>query len=497
MALLLLREVLRGRAFRAAAREREATFDLLTRHSADVVSRIDAQGRRVYLAPSAEKLFGRAVEEVLAEPMLEQAVPEDRPQVEAALMRLRAGERQVRVTYRIHHPDGRPVWIEASGFPVIDEADGQYDGAVVIARDVTERKLAEEQLTRLARTDALTALANRRHFDETLDGEWRRMQREGAPLSLILLDVDRFKLFNDRYGHPTGDDCLRRIAAAIALHARRPADLAARHGGEEFAVLLPNTPAEGAAGIAERIRGAIEALGLPHDANPPTGVVTVSLGIACAKPAAAGSMAEALVAAADGALYEAKRTGRNRLRLATSVPPPPMPPPVPVEEEARLRALVEFDRAGAMQMGDEELERIARLAAALLGTTIALVSLVGRDRQRFVAAHGLDSAGTSRDASFCAHLLASTEEALVVPDAALDARFAGNPLVTGAPGIRFYAGAPLICPRTGHRLGALCSIDQVPRPPLTPAQQAVLRDLAAMAMGTVERRRAVAEALRA
>ncbi|TWI62628.1 diguanylate cyclase (GGDEF)-like protein [Pseudoduganella lurida] len=166
-------------------------------------------------------------------------------------------------------------------------------------------------LQALADSDGLTGLANRRCFESTLAREHERARRNGLPCALLLVDVDHFKKFNDRYGHVAGDDCLRRVAGAIAAGTRRPTDLAARYGGEEFAVILPDTNADGARAVAETIRAAVAALGIPH-ADHPAGHVTVSLGAHAARPALDGSAALDWVRAADALLYEAKATGRNR-----------------------------------------------------------------------------------------------------------------------------------------------------------------------------------------
>lgn len=155
-------------------------------------------------------------------------------------------------------------------------------------REMLRRMAAEEALTEaagklavMAATDGLTGLANRRQFDLNLGREWRRAVRNEAPLSLLLLDVDCFKSFNDRYGHQEGDQVLRSIAACIPQTVRRPADAGARYGGEEFAVLLPGTDAAGALAIAEHLRSAVAALGIPH-AGSPSGQVTASIGVAVA-----------------------------------------------------------------------------------------------------------------------------------------------------------------------------------------------------------------------
>jgi len=174
-------------------------------------------------------------------------------------------------------------------------------------------ELHNVSLRHLADVDALTGLANRRRFDEVLAVEYERGRRSGLPFSLILLDVDHFKKFNDCYGHVAGDDCLRRVAGAIASGPRRPTDLTARYGGEEFAIILPDTDSDGARAVAENIRSAVQALGLAHEGSS-YGHVTVSLGVHTCDQAD-GTCGAPLVAieAADRLLYQAKMNGRNRL----------------------------------------------------------------------------------------------------------------------------------------------------------------------------------------
>jgi diguanylate cyclase (GGDEF)-like protein len=177
--------------------------------------------------------------------------------------------------------------------------------------EMTDRlKRLNDQLKRLAVLDDLTGVPNRRFFNQLVRKEWGRAAREEAPLSLVLIDVDVFKAYNDRYGHPAGDACLARVAGALNRVTRRPGDAIARYGGEEFAVLLANTAAEGAAVVAETLRGAVESLGLEH-AGSAHRVVTISLGVATAMADRRGSP-DRLMAAADRALYEAKATGATR-----------------------------------------------------------------------------------------------------------------------------------------------------------------------------------------
>ena len=174
---------------------------------------------------------------------------------------------------------------------------------------------ANRELTRLYSLDALTGIANRRFFDEVFTREWRRAMRERAPLSVVLIDVDCFKGYNDTYGHQAGDECLRSVASVLASVLKRPADLAARFGGEEFVIMLPATPPEGARMVAEQMRSGVEALDIAHTASVACPRVTISLGLATVVPERT-STAAALITAADQALYMAKREGRNQVRSA-------------------------------------------------------------------------------------------------------------------------------------------------------------------------------------
>jgi diguanylate cyclase (GGDEF)-like protein len=170
---------------------------------------------------------------------------------------------------------------------------------------------ANLRLEQLSDTDGLTGVANRRHFDRRLAEEWGRLARHGgAPLTLMLIDVDHFKPYNDRHGHLAGDDCLARIAAALLGCARRPGDLVARYGGEEFAVLLPVTDEHGAMTQARRCMDSIDGLGLPHGASPVGPHVTLSIGVAVAERAQPQRQEE-LIHRADAALYRAKANGRH------------------------------------------------------------------------------------------------------------------------------------------------------------------------------------------
>ena len=189
--------------------------------------------------------------------------------------------------------------------------------AMVLSVAIKQTKLyqqlesANRELEQLSLVDELTKIANRRKFDQYIAAEWSRLARERNPLSLILCDIDYFKLYNDTYGHPAGDRCLQQVAQAIRKVIKRPADLVARYGGEEFVLVLPNTPIEGAKHLAQQVRLQIEALKIPHINSSVDLYVTLSLGISCCVPNSRFGF-QILIAEADTALYQAKAMGRNR-----------------------------------------------------------------------------------------------------------------------------------------------------------------------------------------
>ena len=311
----------------------EAHHRLLADTATDVIARFDLRFRHAYVSPSCQEVLGFAPEELAGRHLSEIVLREDWAEVdEALLLPLIGGRPTVSLTYRAVRADGGHAWVESNGRRL---ADGT--GYVFVSRDVSVRVALEAKLEEanrrlriMVRQDGLTSLGNRRHFDETLGTEYRRALRVGTPLALVLVDVDRFKAFNDRYGHPAGDACLQAVAGILGAALRRPADMAARYGGEEFAVLLPGTDEAGALATAARIQDALRAAALPH-AGSEFGVVSLSLGVAVLPPGAAGEGPAALVEAADAALYQAKRAGRNTVQVA----PVPSVPRLPDAERRR------------------------------------------------------------------------------------------------------------------------------------------------------------------
>jgi diguanylate cyclase (GGDEF)-like protein len=247
-------------------------------------------------------------------------------------------------------------------------------------RDVSQRILFEENLKSLSLTDSLTKLGNRRAFDQTIEREWRRALRDDTPLSLLLLDLDNFKGFNDRYGHQAGDDCLRVIATAVAAVVRRAGDGAFRYGGEEIAVILPATDEFRATLIAEQLRGSIEAARIPRTENGgPRRHVTASIGVATAIPRLGdkANVPAGLFQAADGALYRAKENGRNRVETAAADGPRLVSSPFP-----------EAGPQGSARQGEAEPipmpEPTYWPMALALGITLSVAGLVTSGEKRML-----------------------------------------------------------------------------------------------------------------
>lgn len=199
----------------------------------------------------------------------------------------------------------------------------QRDEAFQALQESQERLAsANRTLQKLSSLDGLTGISNRRRFDEVLKQEWQRAKRHGTTISLILMDIDFFKLYNDHYGHQGGDDCLKKVARVLENSLRRESDMVARYGGEEFVVILPETDDAGAMSVAEAMRSKLQEQKIPHQKSKVNEYVSISLGVATTIPPRDGEP-ESLIAAADQALYKAKEEGRNCAKVATFNPPDP------------------------------------------------------------------------------------------------------------------------------------------------------------------------------
>jgi diguanylate cyclase (GGDEF)-like protein/PAS domain S-box-containing protein len=294
----------------------DSIFRSLVEHSVDTIFRMTPECEILYVSPSVRRQLGYDPQELLGKVVFDLIYEPDRPIAHAAAAKsAEPGVDNSPGTQRWMHKDGHLVWTEVNGRLVRDE-NGRPKEIIIITRDISERKALEEQLERLASTDALTGLCNRRGFDQMLEREWTRTLRTGSPTSLLLLDLDRFKQLNDAYGHAVGDDCLRASARVFRSTVRRGIDVVSRYGGEELAAILPHTDLEGALAVAESVRRAIAALRVPHRENHEAGgIMTASIGVATALFRDGGSMQmpAALLQAADAALYKAKQRGRNRV----------------------------------------------------------------------------------------------------------------------------------------------------------------------------------------
>ena len=317
----LVRQLLERQRIGTVLEAQEADFRLLAEESSDMVMRIGFDERILYVSPACQRVVGWSAEQLTGTPALAGVNLEDLPHVQETVRHLKQGElEETKLIYRTRHSNGGEIWLETALRATRDAATGKISGVVAISRDMTEHKDLEAKLATLASQDGLTGLANRRHFDELLQNEWRRAAGDETPLSLLMVDIDNFKKFNDQYGHQAGDACLKAVARVLSAEARRPGDLAARYGGEEFILLLPNTDEVGCASVAARLRESLADLNIPHALNPPTKRVTLSAGGATGWPGGdAANNHPSLVAAADRALYAAKHAGRDRFVMSGQV----------------------------------------------------------------------------------------------------------------------------------------------------------------------------------
>lgn len=305
-------------------RESEMRFRLIAENSSDVVSLYALDGRLVYISPSCERMMGYLPEEMPGMAPFATVHPQDLERLQRHFNQLVRGEPASSIQLRMLHKTGRHIWLEMMWRAVVDDA-GQVVQLQVSSRDITESKQNERRLedaqkklrqqsdmlqdvnsklTVLAAVDSLTQLRNRRAFEERLEDETRRWLRNRTDVSLIMLDIDRFKAFNDTFGHPKGDDVLRAVGQLLRT-SLRAADFAARYGGEEFAIILPNTNSAGSQVVAEQLRRAIE--GATWAERP----ITASIGVATMSEAI--STSGLLIDQADRALYRSKEEGRNRV----------------------------------------------------------------------------------------------------------------------------------------------------------------------------------------
>ncbi len=295
-------------------------------NSRDVILLADLDGLCTYVSPAVEGLNGWKPENLIHQKLAVQAHPDDREKIEDAIRRIRHTSESVIVEYRIQKRNGEYIWIESSLRLFRHRKTRIPAGVLSLVRDITERKHNEALLLRaygtleeLAVVDALTGVANRRKFDEHLAREWSRAARLQVPISMLLIDADFFKQHNDSYGHLSGDRCLKQIAEAAMTAAKRPEDLVARIGGDEFAIVLSDTDNQGAVAVAGKIREAFKQHSSARKEESDA-LVTMSIGCATLIPETT-EQPEALIQIADKALYKAKRNGRDQMCNGTILLP--------------------------------------------------------------------------------------------------------------------------------------------------------------------------------
>ncbi|MCB5317335.1 MULTISPECIES: diguanylate cyclase [Yersinia] len=275
----------------------------------------DGDSHFKYCSEGVRKIFDLSPAEVLfipkaKNPLFSRVHPDDMPMMEQAVATSRQNLSVWSCDFRVNLPGKGTHWLHGESFPT-----QQDDGSVMWYGsffDITEFKQSESILRALSQTDVLTGVANRRHFDDLYRHIWQKNRIEGGALSVLMIDFDNFKSFNDLYGHALGDVCLKSIVETLSKSIRGGSDILARYGGEEFIVLLaPSSPADAKA-IAERMRLSIEELDIPHGMSP-QGRVTISVGVASVSAPNESLTAAALSSAADKALYRAKTAGKNRV----------------------------------------------------------------------------------------------------------------------------------------------------------------------------------------
>ncbi|NBA98274.1 sensor domain-containing diguanylate cyclase [Pseudomonas sp. R5(2019)] len=293
--------------------EREQLFSSLLVSVNAVLWAFDWESQKMlYVSPAYERIFGRSVGLVLADynEWRDSIYPDDLEYAERSLAQVLTQGAVEDREYRIISADGEIRWLSDKCFISQQSEAGDHTIVVGIAEDITEKKQLEGELHRLATTDVLTQSSNRRHFFECAHREFEKARLDGSPLSFLLLDIDDFKLINDQYGHPEGDQVLQRLADSGKAVLRR-GDLFGRIGGEEFAAVFPGCPLEMAKQVAERLQREIQRLSFEHDGQ--TYGITVSQGLTSMTEA--DEVLDSLFSRADAAMYQAKRLGKNQIVL--------------------------------------------------------------------------------------------------------------------------------------------------------------------------------------
>ncbi len=321
--LTVIKEITKRKSMERALRESEEQYRFIAENSSDMIGRLSSDGSIVYISPSSKRILGYRNDELIGTNLYGKIHPEDRQNLLEQYGNPNELNGIITSSYRMLHKNGSYIWAETTVRPVKDKT-GKSSGMMFATRDVTARRTIENQLResnsllrKLSSLDGLTEIYNRRAFDEFIKTEWAFACKRGTPISLLLLDIDYFKKYNDTYGHIQGDECLKSVARELEEFFHEKGYFAARYGGEEFAVVLPNTDAQKASQLAEGFQSTIREMKIEHANSKVSEIVTISIGVSCVKPLVPEEMKQ-ILEFADRALYKAKQNGRNRIEVCES-----------------------------------------------------------------------------------------------------------------------------------------------------------------------------------
>lgn len=321
--LTVIKEITKRKSMERALRESEEQYRFIAENSSDMIGRLSSDGIIIYISPSSRGILGYRNDELIGTNIYGKIHPDDCECLLEQYGNPKELSGIVTSSYRMLHKNGGYIWAETTVRPVKDKS-GNASGMMFATRDVSARRTIENQLResnsllrKLSSLDGLTEIYNRRAFDEFLKTEWAFACKHKTPVSLLLLDIDYFKKYNDTYGHIQGDECLISVARELERFFHEKGYFAARYGGEEFAVVLPNTDAQKASQLAEDFQSTIREMKIEHANSRVSEIVTISIGVSCVKPSDPEEMKQ-ILEFADRELNKAKQNGRNRIEVCES-----------------------------------------------------------------------------------------------------------------------------------------------------------------------------------
>ena len=322
--LTVIKEITERKNIERELRESEEQYRFIAENSSDMIGRLSSGGDILYISPACRQIIGYKQEELIGTKIYQRVHPDDLTSLLEEYGDPKDFSGIATFSYRMRHKTGNYIWAETTVRSVKDKS-GKLSGMMFATRDVTARRTIEIQLResnlllrKLSSLDGLTEIYNRRAFDDFMHTEWSFARTHRTSISLLLLDIDYFKKFNDTYGHIEGDECLKTVALTLEQFFHEKGHIAARYGGEEFAVVLPNTESVKAFQLAEEFRNKIQALQIDHIKSKVSEFVTISIGLSSLSPTPETDMMD-ILNFADRALYKAKQNGRNRTELCKNV----------------------------------------------------------------------------------------------------------------------------------------------------------------------------------